>query len=224
MLMKNPDGSTAPGQLPHMALFLTWSICLQQRMLLCRQCPWAYTDTHCVLTFKQHTYAGDLSPVQELLASTSAELQSQLLSSILKSDRKIQGRLAADLDCLRALDLWMVDLIPDTRAFQILEDILKVPPCRAIPLFKLFSIEVLTCANTPTSTCEHAHAAGGSCWVHKNHAMRVKVQKAVTQRKTMSCSRLAKAALSMLQSLHVGMQCRCLGRCQSPSICWSPLA
>lgn len=79
-----------------------------------------------------------MSPVQELLASTSTEMQSQLLSSILKSDRKIQGRLAADLDCLRALDLWMIDLIPDTRAFQILEDILKVPLCRALSTRKLW--------------------------------------------------------------------------------------
>ena len=79
-----------------------------------------------------------MSPVQELLASTSMEMQSQLLSPILKSDRKIQGRLAADLDCLRALDLWMIDLIPDTRAFQILEDILKVPFCRALSTRKLW--------------------------------------------------------------------------------------
>ena len=66
-------------------------------------------------------------PVRELLASSSAELQSQMLGSIVKSDRKVLTRLAADLDCLRALDLWMIDLIPDTRAFQILEDILQVP-------------------------------------------------------------------------------------------------
>ena len=77
-------------------------------------------------------HAGDMSPVQELLASTSTELQSQLLSSILKSDRKILGRLAADLSCLRALDLWMIDLVPDTRAFQILEDILKVTFCASL--------------------------------------------------------------------------------------------
>lgn len=69
---------------------------------------------------------GDMVPVRELLASTSAELQSQLLGSMIKSDRKVQNRLGADFDCLRALDLWMIDLIPDTRAFQILEDILKV--------------------------------------------------------------------------------------------------
>jgi hypothetical protein len=67
-----------------------------------------------------------MAPVRELLASTSAELQSQLLGSMLRSDRKILARLAADMDCLRALDLWMIDLIPDTRAFQILEDILRV--------------------------------------------------------------------------------------------------
>ena len=67
-----------------------------------------------------------MAPVRELLASTSAELQSQLLGSMLRSDRKILARLAADMDCLRALDLWMIDLIPDTRAFQILEDILQV--------------------------------------------------------------------------------------------------
>ena len=70
--------------------------------------------------------AGDMAPVRELLASSSAELQSQMLGSIVKADRKVLTRLAADLDCLRALDLWMIDLIPDTRAFQILEDILQV--------------------------------------------------------------------------------------------------
>ena len=67
-----------------------------------------------------------MAPVRELLASSSAELQSQLLGSILKSDRKVLIRLAADVECLRALDLWMIDLIPDTRAFQILEDIIQV--------------------------------------------------------------------------------------------------
>ncbi len=65
-------------------------------------------------------------PVRELLASTSAELQSQLLGSLLRSDRKVLARLAIDMDCLRALDLWMIDLVPDTRAFQILENILQV--------------------------------------------------------------------------------------------------
>lgn len=70
--------------------------------------------------------AGDMAPVRELLASSSAELQSQMLGSILKSDRKALNKLAADVDCLRALDLWMIDLIPDTRAFQILEDIIQV--------------------------------------------------------------------------------------------------
>ena len=67
-----------------------------------------------------------MAPVRELLASTSAELQSQLLGSMLRSDSKILARLAADMDCLLALDLWMIDLIPDTRVFQILEDILQV--------------------------------------------------------------------------------------------------
>ena len=67
-----------------------------------------------------------MAPVRELLASSSAELQSQLLGSVLKSDRKVLTRLAADVECLRALDLWMIDLIPDTRAFQNLEDILQV--------------------------------------------------------------------------------------------------
>lgn len=71
-------------------------------------------------------HAGIMAPVRELLASTSAELQSQLLGSMLRSDRKILARLAADMDCLRAMDLWMIDLVPDTRAFQILEDILQV--------------------------------------------------------------------------------------------------
>jgi len=72
-----------------------------------------------------------MAPIRELLASSSAELQSQLLGSVIKSDRKVQTRLSADFDCLRGLDLWMIDLIPDTRAFQILEDILKV--CCLIP-------------------------------------------------------------------------------------------
>lgn len=92
---------------------------------------------------------GDMHAVRELFASSSGELQSQLLDSIARSDRKILTRVAADLDCLRALDLWMIDLIPDTRAFKILEDILKVPfSCPALPCHVSIALLLLQYGHT----------------------------------------------------------------------------
>ncbi|KAK9903424.1 hypothetical protein WJX75_005208 [Coccomyxa subellipsoidea] len=69
----------------------------------------------------------DMEPLRAKLSEAAdTEARSAILRALLDADSDALAALAGDAACLRALDLWLLQLVPEARAFHTLELALKV--------------------------------------------------------------------------------------------------
>lgn len=62
----------------------------------------------------------------KLSEAADTEARSAILRALLDANSDALAALAGDAACLRVLDLWLLQLVPETRAFHTLELALKV--------------------------------------------------------------------------------------------------
>jgi hypothetical protein len=68
-----------------------------------------------------------------LTEAADTEARMRVLNSLQQANGDILRALAGDAPCLRALNLWLLDLLPDTRAFHVLQVALKVMLAHSLP-------------------------------------------------------------------------------------------
>ena len=68
-----------------------------------------------------------MGALRSLLAEAAdGDARSRVLTALLGAQPDVLAALSKDAQCLRAIDLWLLDLLPDVRSFHILELALKV--------------------------------------------------------------------------------------------------
>ncbi len=71
--------------------------------------------------------AGDMEQLRAKLSEAlDTEARAAMLRALLGASADTLSALAGDIACLRALDLWLLQLVLDARAFHVLELALKV--------------------------------------------------------------------------------------------------
>lgn len=82
-------------------------------------------------------HTGDMKPIRTLLSGAAdAESRAAILRALLEAGPDALAALAADAASLRAIDLWLLQTMPETRAFHLLGLALKARSApKPSPLF-----------------------------------------------------------------------------------------